>query len=189
MRATPRPTEHILQAGRRDLAGLPRHGNELYPSPEELRRAAFIGRNMRALVTKHGTPWRGQMRDGERVGSRACRYKKDRHFPLERLREAGIEFFRPGIAPIREHLSLVRPRIAVRISGAMPAALSLAKFMESGSPDCALNEIRGSSRLLLCSIRTPKLPPTRALTGKLQGEMDLGIGECLYFRVEFGTLK
>jgi hypothetical protein len=110
VRCGPIALERFAQLRRRDLSCLAGNGDELYAAAEKLRRAAFVGGDMRVLVTEHSAPGRRQMGDGKRIGGRARCDEKNGDLALEHLCKTALDFFRPRIPSVGQHLAVICAR-------------------------------------------------------------------------------
>ena len=84
MRAVPAVARKgALEDLRGDLAALSRQAFEFETMAEKLRRAAFVGRDVRFHVAKNDTPRRGNLRERQRIGRGAGRHQESRDISFE----------------------------------------------------------------------------------------------------------
>ena len=110
VRTAPLPvSERVLQRGRRDLAGFAGKADKLDAAAEEFRRAAFVGGDVRLVVTEHGAPRRRQMRKREGVGRGSGRHQEHRDLALKNLREAPLGASGPVVTAVGQRGAVVGP--------------------------------------------------------------------------------
>src|SRR5262245_27384760 len=83
VRASPLPAEYAPQRFGRDLTALSGKPDQLDAPAIKLGGAAFIGRDMRLLMTQHCAPWGRKMRECEGVGGGSRCHEKYRDLPFE----------------------------------------------------------------------------------------------------------
>ena len=137
--------ERAAQGRRRDLAPLAGQSDQLDAAAEELRRAAFVDRDMQLRMAQHRAPGRGQMGERERVRRRAGRHQEYRDLALEKLGEALLD--PPGPVVIA---------IAGRIAGI-------------GLPDRLQDGRRDAGRVVACEVHAlPHVPSGPRRLGTMQ---------------------
>ena len=94
---------------RRHLAADTRHADELEPAAEELRRAAFIGQDMRLAMREHRAPRRAHMRERQRIGGGAGRHQEYGDVVLEQFRDAPLDVPSQIVIAIAQHEAFVGP--------------------------------------------------------------------------------
>ncbi len=103
MRAAPLALhERALQSRRRDPAGGAGKPDQLGAAAEEFRRAAFVDRDVRLVVTQHGAPRGHEMGEGERIGGGPGRHQEHGDLALEERSELLLDAPGPLILPVGE---------------------------------------------------------------------------------------